>query len=206
MSKLILIRHGEAVGQGAYNGRRTDPPLSETGREQVRSLKRRLYRDGLRTDTAGLFVSPMRRAGETADILFGSSVEDRRLISVVDDFAEIDFGEWDGLSWQEITDRDSLSYTSWLDDPVSFSPPGGETLLEFNKRVMHGIENLPDDGGEDIAITAHGGVIRSIICCLLELPPDRHLSFKMDCASYTILQMYVSPEGRTSAFLSALNR
>ncbi|MDC7227817.1 MAG: histidine phosphatase family protein [Spirochaetales bacterium] len=218
MAELVLIRHGEAVGQGGFNGRRTDPPLSDTGRARAESLRERMLCDGLLpTGNSRLLVSPMCRAAETAEIVFGEYLTTGLKRETVDEFAEVDFGEWDGLNWAQIKKTDEAAFDSWLENPVDISPPGGESLSAFDKRVMQGLERaLSDAAGADCAseqkpdnsriyITAHGGVIRSIICLLLKLPSDRHLSFQVDCASCSIVSTYRAEDGSVSAVLSKLN-
>ncbi|HAK47505.1 MAG TPA: hypothetical protein DCO79_16490, partial [Spirochaeta sp.] len=185
--------------------------------KQAASLRLLLESDGiLPAGTAGLFVSPMQRALETAGILFGTN-SDTSLNSgyaVIDEFAEIDFGDWDGMSWKEINGQAEAVYKQWLDDPVNLAPPGGETLVEFNRRVDCGLNRVFQAVGDDpsgdcqapVVIVAHGGVIRSIICILLGLEPGKHLSFRIDCASYSMLSTYNTLDGKRGAVLSSLNK
>jgi broad specificity phosphatase PhoE len=199
MLRIFLIRHGEALGQGRYMGLRTNPVLSEDGRAQVRDLKSILPVTG---KDCRISSSPMHRAVETAGLLFDNA-RNAFDLTVMDEFSEIDFGEWDGLSWQEISNMADAQYRSWIDDPVALSPPGGESLTGFNRRVGKGLNAVIDDclkdGIEDVYIATHGGVIRSILCSVLELSADKHWSFKIDLASVSCVNIFPnSPGGRLS--------
>ncbi len=190
--RLILVRHAEAEGQGCYIGRGSDPPLSDRGREQAHKLRRQDF-PCPRRDGAVLFSSPLRRAVETAEILFGHE-PDAAEIEIVHDFAEIDFGRWEGLGWREISRMEESRYRQWLDKPVETSPPGGESLKDFSERVGACLEDVFKRidllKADTACFVVHAGVIRSILCLLLELPPDKHWSFEIGCASVSSLKIF----------------
>ena len=208
MFDLILIRHGEAVGQGSYLGCRSNPPLAENGRNQVGSLSAKLKADGLEPGKCMLFSSPQKRALETAGIL--SSAEP----AVIEEFAEIDFGDWDGLAWEEVSAAEPEAYRAWLGNPADNAPPGGETLTEFKLRAEAGLAKLFEadcikavSGGPDavpVIITAHGGTIRALLYSLLELDMARPWLLSVDCASYSSIRVY-RDGGRRTAVLHSLN-
>ena len=209
MFELILVRHGEAEGQGTYLGRHSDPPLTEEGRKQVLQLRQRLKTRGLLPPgEALLFSSPQIRALETAEILFGDSTgggASYKSPEVLDEFAEMDFGDWDGMNWREISRVAPDAYRNWLDDPVGKAPPGGETMPDLICRVEKGLYTVTEAGEGRSIITAHGGVIRALICSLLKLPPEAGMSFDVANASFSIIRLYISAGGERSAVLNALN-
>lgn len=213
MIKLILIRHGECLGQGTYLGRRTDPPLSDSGRLQAERLKTRLLETGV-VSAGGcipVYSSGMRRAVETAEIIFGDcfgGAAERK----ISDLAEIDFGEWDGMSADEIVTSYGDEYRKWLEDPFFKSPPCGESLNDFNARVADSLNRVLDEAGSlqgdesvTAAVVSHGGVLRSIICSLLGLPGKSHWSFTIDCGSYSIVNIYPDGKSGRTAVLEKLN-
>ena len=201
MFELVLIRHGEAEGQENYLGRRSDPPLTGEGRKGTEQLKERLLTDGLLpADDVPMYSSPQKRALETAGILLGDETPE-----VIDEFAEMDFGDWDGLNWQEISSLASDDYRSWLENPANASPPNGETMNEFMERVDRGLEIVLERGEGRSIITAHGGVIRAVICNLLKLPVKYGMSFDVDNSSCSIIKLYQSETEGKSAVLTALN-
>lgn len=144
--RVWLLRHGETD----YNARRkylgrTDLPLSERGRA-------RLVRANFLPDT--VYVSPLRRTAETAELLFPGS----RLI-VEPDFREMDFGIFEGKSWKDM--EELPAYRAWVEGGCLDAPPGGESRSRFCRRVCSAFEALVEAqrraGAQRLVIVAHGG-------------------------------------------------
>ena len=164
-ARLILVRHGETEGESSirYHGR-TDVALSELGRAQMRLARRALEtRRGFGT-FAHVFSSPLVRASEGARIVAGDSAP----IVMIDDFAEVHFGLFEGLTADEIRDRYPDEFARW--DADRFAPtytyPAGESRAGFTNRVERGLERMlarwtPRD--HDALLIAHRGVIRAIV-------------------------------------------
>ena len=87
MAELILIRHGKTAGNllGRYIGSRTDEPLCDEGREGLEGKKL--------PEVERLYVSPMKRCVETAEILWPGF--DRKKMQKVTDLRECDFGDFE---------------------------------------------------------------------------------------------------------------
>jgi broad specificity phosphatase PhoE len=173
LSRIIVVRHGETEGQSSirYHGI-TDVPLSDEGREQLRTLAGSLART-LPADGYDLVVSsPLRRALESAEILApGASVK------VEPAFREIDFGRWEGLTAEEIEARDPELFREWRERGIEFDFPEGERRAAFRARVRAGIDALVADGagareGGCALIAAHKGVFRTIVERLTEQTID----------------------------------
>jgi len=151
--KIILIRHGATPGnlKRKYIGR-TDEPLCREGIEQIKALRK----DGLKADR--LFVSPMLRARQTAEILFPDMTADR-----LDGIAEMDFGIFEGKSADELSE--SLEYRSWVDSGCLDPIPDGERFDSFKHRCCAAFEGavrgLSD--GQCAAFVTHGGVIMALL-------------------------------------------
>lgn len=142
-SELWLVRHGETewTCAGRFCGR-SDPPLTDRGRDDARAL-RPLFAD----ETFDRFVSsPSVRALETARLAYGEPAADARL-------QELDFGELEGLSWNECDD--DLRRT--LGEYDGFCAPGGESVTALGERVLAALRDLGP--GRHLVVT-HGGVIR----------------------------------------------
>ncbi len=160
----------------------TDLPLSEEGRRQAALLK----------DVAGgaarLVCSPLWRCRETAEIAAGG-----RPVEIDPDLREIDFGEWEGLGWDQVArDYPALS-AEWSEYSPEFAFPGGESLAHFAARVERAARNLGRSEVETVAAFTHGGVIRSLICHFLGLPMRDYLLFDVLPGSVTRLRLW---EGR----------
>lgn len=172
--EIYLIRHGMTKGneEKRYIGR-TDEPLSERG---IRSLAQgREY-----PKVSHLFSSPMLRCLETCKLLF-PSVEPK----VIPAFAEIDFGEFEGKNYQELSGDEK--YQDWIDSGGTIPFPGGEAREDFIRRSVLGfremLKQVQELQGEvrlkaqetskacelqeaenwKVALVAHGGTIMAIL-------------------------------------------
>jgi broad specificity phosphatase PhoE len=144
-----------------------------------------------------MLASPFRRALNTA----GPVVEKTGLsIEVNEDLREIDFGQWEGLSFQEIEKKDPDMVAEWARGEMDFRFPGGESLSTFEERVRRAGEQLATLPEERIFVVTHGGVIRFLLCHFLKLPPRSHFMFEIDRGSITRIHLH---EGH--AVLSGLN-
>ena len=127
--RLWLVRHGQTAwnASGLCLGR-TDLPLNQFGRETVLALKNRI--DINACDV--IYCSPSKRALETARILIqGHS----KPIRISRDLQEINFGTWEGKSWQYITENRYKEWIMWKQDPLHSAPYGGESLEDVAERM-----------------------------------------------------------------------
>lgn len=182
--RLRLTRHGESVWNEVrrFQGT-TDVPLSARGRAQARALGRALR--GLRL--AAAYVSPMRRARETAEIaLEGAGVP----LIPMEELRELSLGAWEGCLAEEIMRRDGDPYRAWLRAPVDCPPPGAEPLDAVRARVVRAVNRIAaaHPGGEDVLVVAHGGVISVYACHLLGCSFNQLWRLRVDNASVTTVQ------------------
>jgi len=177
MYTLVLVRHGETVGNSSirYFGR-TDVELSALGRDQMRAARRWLRRRFDAPGFAPVIASPLRRASEGAAIIAGA---DRSIVEI-EEFVEVDFGRFEGLTADEIRARFPADFQRWNRDRLdpAFAYPDGESRANFAGRVERGIQRMLEviDGaatyGDGIAlVVAHRGVIRVIANRLAGIEP-----------------------------------
>ena len=180
--RLLLARHGQTVWNA---GRRfqggSDVALSEVGRAQAEALGRavRGYR------VAAAYVSPMRRALETAEIaLQGTAIP----VVPLPELRELSLGEWEGHTVDEIRGRDGDPYLAWLRAPHDCPPPGGEPLPDVCARMLRAVEQIGarHPNGDDVLVIAHGGVISVYACHLLGMPFNALWRLRVDNCSLTI--------------------
>lgn len=147
---IALIRHGQTPGnaQGRYIGSRMDEGLSEAGRAALTGRSAPKARR--------VFVSPMRRALETARLLYPLLEPE-----IVADFRECDFGEFEGKNYAELNGRSD--YQAWIDSGGQLRFPGGESREEFVERCVRAWDALRPTLKEDCALIAHGGTIMAIM-------------------------------------------
>ena len=152
---LILVRHGLTDWniEGRYQGR-LDIPLNAEGRKQAEALRTRLEN----TPFERVYSSPLQRALETAQIIArGKPIRrDARL-------AEIDHGDWQGRTHQEIATEWPHQWHAWKSDPDRFTPPGGESIADVQLRVR---EFLAEIEGDAILCVSHGVVIQAFLATM----------------------------------------
>jgi broad specificity phosphatase PhoE len=179
--QLTLVRHGETEGQSSvrYHGR-TDVPLSVLGRTQMEQV-----RVALRGETfSAVYASTLSRAIE------GATIVGRPLpVNPVVGFNEIDFGEWEGLTIEEIQARDPQRYAYWRANRTDFQYPGGDSTSAFRRRVVQTLHDLlPTASGRALLFILHKGVIRSILAELLGLDEARRRELTIDLASIHVVR------------------
>jgi len=148
--KVFLIRHGKTQGnlEHRYIGARTDESLCKSGREALADCKYSFV--------TRVFVSSMKRAIESAEILFpGASIE------IVEGLQECDFGEFEGHNYAELNGRED--YQKWIDSGGEIPFPGGESRAEFAARCVKAFQARMADVHEDCAFVVHGGTIMAIM-------------------------------------------
>jgi probable phosphoglycerate mutase len=169
--KLALLRHGPTGwnAQGRIQGH-TDIPLSDEGLAQMRGL---LLPASF--DQARVFVSPSRRARQTAEALgLRDAVWDPRLM-------EQNWGTWEGLSRADILARDGEDAFLRAGLALAFRPPGGESTAELHERVASFLKDRAREDGDAIAV-AHLGVLRAAYTLATgwdmatPMPPDLDVS------------------------------
>jgi len=181
-AELFLIRHGETEGQSSirYHGR-TDVALSDLGRAQMRAVAAALASH----DFTHVFASTMVRATEGARLIAG----ERTPIVQIEEFVELDFGIFEGLTADEIRERHPEEFERWNRERMTagYAYPGGESRTGFRARVEKGLSrmlelSISDSGDNRVMLVAHRGVIRNILRCLVQAEPV------IDLASIHVLE------------------
>jgi broad specificity phosphatase PhoE len=154
LRRIVLIRHGETVGNSAERLHGSaDLALSAEGLAQMRRAAGQL-----RTEVFDLVVaSTLRRSWEAAQIVAAGAP-----IRLENDFREIHFGRWEGLTRSEIEASDPVAFKSWQARAAGFEYPGGELRAEFRARVARGLERLQASGADAVLAVLHRGVIRTL--------------------------------------------
>ena len=163
-TRLLLVRHAES--DRAAHGRcygRLEVDLSPEGRRQAGELAAALGELSL----AAVYSSPLSRALDTArPIALAHGLEP----AVDDDLREIDFGELEGLTYEEIEAGRPEVFRAWMETPTSVRFPGGESFADLRARVLRAAGAIRErHAGEAAAIVAHGGVVRVVVADALGL-------------------------------------
>jgi broad specificity phosphatase PhoE len=174
---IDFIRHGEPEGGRRYRGNAVDDALTENGWQQMwRSV-------GDFAAWEVVVTSPMQRCSAFAGAL-AEKID--RSVHVDPRFREVGMGSWEGLSPQEIIERDPESYAAFYRDPVNNRPEGCEPLHDFGKRIAEAFGSvLQSYSGRHILIVTHAGVIRAALGYVLQSDPQAWYRVRIDNAGAT---------------------
>ena len=153
--------------------------LSPQGHAQAAALAK--YLKGTPFDA--IYCSPMKRAQQTLAPLIGNyKIEP----TTIPNLCEVHFGDWTGLSWQEVHDKYQVSAFQWLEMLEQASVPNGECSRTFRSRIEPCLKQiLENHSGQSVAVVCHGGVIRMMLSILLNLPLPKLAHFEIEYASVT---------------------
>ncbi|MEZ0336052.1 MAG: cysteine-rich CWC family protein [Gemmatimonadales bacterium] len=182
--RLLLVRHGAGESQEGRVIGHADPPLSERGRVEIERLVASTGEPPTR-----LVTSDLRRARASADI-FASRW---KLEPVVDPrLRELDFGEWERCTWQELEREDPDRLAHWMRDWVRTPAPGGESFADLVARLSDWLEEWDRTDGPQgtTVVVAHAGSIRATLCRLLGVPLEEAFGFQVDYARVTALSLW----------------
>jgi len=216
VTTLYLVRHGETEGSGAkrYLGS-IDVPLSEKGVQQVRDVSA-FIREDLKTLGPAQHSSYLKEVHRAPHTGMESGVKERALqavyssdldraiksgqivaepyalrVIVIPELRERSFGIWEGMTFSEIKETYPSEFESWADNPLKYGPPGGESTMEVHERVIRALDMILDNhGGDRIAIIAHGGVNRIILCHLLGIPLENIFRIEQNHGAVNIIEFW----------------
>jgi alpha-ribazole phosphatase len=178
--RLLLVRHATAEGKGRFQGQR-DVSLTSAGRRELRHLSEKCSAYPVRA----VYSSDLRRARQTADAVaknLGLEVEVRP------ELREIHFGQFEGLSWNQIARRFPRLAALWI-ERFPYQPiPGAEPLRQFKKRIAAGIgEIVAANRGQCVLVVSHAGVIRFTLGCVLGVPARNLFRLAQDSCAVNVI-------------------
>jgi alpha-ribazole phosphatase len=179
--RIWLVRHGEPAGVRGRCYGKLDVGLSAAGREQMERVARCLQAEPL----DAIYSSPRIRAMESARIVArfhtcGCQVDAG--------LCEIDFGDFEGLMYDEIAARYPTLYRQWMEAPTEVQFPNGESFAAMRLRVIHAFDAILSRRNEhSVAVVTHGGVIRILLASMLEIPDRNIFRIAQDCGAMTLV-------------------
>lgn len=184
MTLLHLVRHADHDWIGRGIAGRMDTSLNETGRAQAEQLGRWFARQratGQRVTS--LWASPLPRTQQTAEPIARAL---NLPVRTADALLEVEFGAWTGRDFPEL-DADP-EWRRWNGARSLARPPGGETTLEVQARMVGFINRLCADDPQGIhVLVSHGDAIRAAIAYYLGVPIDLFLRIEVSPASISVL-------------------
>lgn len=185
MTKVILVRHGQTTWnlELKYQGH-TDIALTDLGLAQAEQAAERLTQEKV----AAIYASDLTRAYRTAEII---ATRHNLPVVAMSELREIKFGEWEGLTYDAISEHWPNRMKKLFTHPDEVEIPGGETFRELKERAEKAIAALvarhPD---ETIIVVSHGGTIRTILCAALNIHLNYVWNIRQDNTAVNIIDYY----------------
>lgn len=184
--EFLLIRHAESIAntEGIYQGWTYDTDLSTKGKKQARAVTKALGQYSIDK----LYASPLKRTWQTAEeicqgLLLGEPTAEDRI-------KEINHGEWEGLSTQQIEEQYPDMYQQWKSDPENVSFPGGETVSDVKNRAFEFLKEIGNQDYRRVAVVTHDAVIRVILTQVLRREMKDLWIYELDAAGYSIIEWH----------------
>jgi alpha-ribazole phosphatase len=182
--RILFVRHGETEWNASlrYQGH-ADIPLNQRGRAQARAAAQRLARYGVQA----VYSSDLSRAAETASII---AQELQLAPQPMPELREIDVGQWQGLTPEELYRRYPDHMREFDRDPARTVRLGGESYAQLQQRALLALTHIgeahPDN--QTVVAVSHGGTIRALLCHVIGLDLAYFGRMWLDNGSFTELQ------------------
>ena len=184
MTRIILIRHGQTAWNKQERIRgQVDVPLDDTGLAQAVATAARVATEW---EPVALYSSPLRRAVQTAQ-----AIAERAGLEVrtVPGFNDMNFGQWQGLSYSEARQKWPEMSRAWLTAPHTVTFPNGESLARVRRRAMPALQQVIEQHPEqDVAMVGHTVLNRVLLCAVLGLDDSNHWRIGQDTCAVNIIE------------------
>jgi probable phosphoglycerate mutase len=194
---VLLVRHGgtTASDAGLFAGS-SDVELSDAGRAQVARLAERLAGENIHA----AWCSDLRRTVATATALCAPH---GITPTAVPSLRELDHGQWEGLTHEQVQRQFAAEYRAWSADPFTYAPPGGQSGLIVLSRALPALRHVVEDcAGRTALVVSHTATNRLLLCALLGIDPRRYRDrLAQDLACLNVLEF----RGPADARLLLLN-
>jgi alpha-ribazole phosphatase len=183
MTTIYLLRHGALAGDNRerFIGQ-TDLPLAPQGIEQAEAMAHALRGKGI----AAIHCSDLTRSRQTAEII-GKAVGVEP--SAHSELREVSLGDWEGLLRREVAERWADEFAARGRDMDSYRPPGGESFADCLARAWPLWKTITHTDAAALAVVAHAGVNRLLLCRLLGMPVQNMFRLGQDYGCVNIIEV-----------------
>jgi probable phosphoglycerate mutase len=187
----VLVRHGVTrhTLEKRFSGglASANPGLSDEGREQVRATAEWLAPMAERI--SAVVSSPVRRTLESAEILAERLGHE---VLVESGFAEMEFGVWDGLTFDEVAEQHADDLDGWLGSLDATPGQVGESFRVVEQRVLEGLERvLGAHAGRTVVVVSHVTPIKTLVAHALQAPLESVFRMELAPASVTVVSYFL---------------
>ncbi len=184
MYRIDLLRHGETELSHTLRGS-TDDALTDSGWQQMRHTTAQFLNNNSAQPWDVVFSSPLQRCALFADEIAGHL----KLELILDrNLQEMHFGDWEGVSTQEIYAKQPDALARFWEMPTRFSPPNAETMQQFRQRILNALQQIQDsmqkNQAERAMVITHGGVIKLLKCLAFNQSLDDILKMSAELGQF----------------------
>ena len=181
---FYILRHGDKA-EGEFRNPSlplNDQPISETGKEQAQKLQE-FFSD---KEIVHIYVSAYQRTEQTIASVAGHF----NLLPIVDErLNEINIGAFENATEDEVQENFPMEWQAFRERRSDFRFPEGETASEAQKRVIEFLEEKREQhGDENVIAVCHDGLIRALMCYVLDIPVYKRWNFRVDTCGITELE------------------
>ncbi|MBJ9986675.1 histidine phosphatase family protein [Acinetobacter sp. S40] len=174
--RIDVLRHGETTLNHTLRGH-LDDALTPTGWQQMHNTIEQFQSNAWQA----IMASPLQRCATFAQWL----ANEKNLPLWIDaDFKELNFGNWEGISTQQIYEESPDLLANFWQKPTLYHAPNGEKLFDFQTRIVQGllslIEKMYAQQFSNILLVTHGGVIKLMRCLAQQQPLDNILKMQAE--------------------------
>ena len=186
--KITFISHGATINseENRLLDNQNYPPINEAGEDEIAKICEWLKKRAIKNDK--IYSGSALRAIQSAQIISKAFKTD---FEIVDDLTSRMFGKWSGLSFKQIEAKYPQMLNQLHENPCSYCPENGETVLNFNKRISKVIKKIVDDNvGNRIIIVTNPDIIQSVISKAIHLPPQHQAKIYIRTGSATQISYF----------------
>jgi len=185
MTRIVLVRHGQTAWNREIRFRgQIDVELDEFGLKQAEATGRYV---AARWPVVAIYASRMSRATKTAEAIARAH---ELTVQPLEGLLDINFGEWQGLSPDEVSQRDPDLFRAWRKAPHTLHFPGGETLEIVRVRVMAGLDEVvARHPAQTVALVSHAVVNRVLLCAVLGLGNEHFWRLQQDTCAVNVFDV-----------------
>ena len=184
MYRIDLLRHGETELSHTLRGS-TDDALTDSGWQQMQQTVDQFLKNNSPNPWDIVFSSPLQRCALFADEI----ASNLKLELILDrNLQEMHFGDWEGVSTQEIYEKQPDVLAQFWETPTRFSPPNAETMQQFQQRILHALQQIQGSMQRNqfahAMVVTHGGVIKLLKCLAFNQPLDDILKMSAELGQF----------------------
>jgi broad specificity phosphatase PhoE len=184
VTRLVIVRHGRTEWNRVERFRgRADIALDELGIKQAEAAAERLKEWPISV----VYSSPLCRALKTAEIIAdGLGLNVQPLAGIID----VDYGEWQGLSTEEVISRDGPLYSQWINNPDMVKFPGGEGFIAVRERVAKTVQDIiMQHPKESVVLVSHKVICQILVLSLLSLGSTHFWQITQDVCAMNLFEI-----------------